>query len=55
MKNVEGSGDFQKSEVSKISWLSYEEALEKIRPYNLEKKEVLTKINTVLKKYRICS
>ena len=39
----------------KISWLSYEEALEKIRPYNLEKKEVLNKINTLLTKYRLYS
>ena len=38
MKNVVGTGNYQKSEVSKISWLSFEEALEKIRPYNLEKK-----------------
>ena len=55
MKNVVGAGNYQKSEVSKISWLSYEEALEKIRPYNLEKKEVLNKINTLLTKYRLCS
>uniref|UniRef100_A0A6C0CRJ2 Nudix hydrolase domain-containing protein n=1 Tax=viral metagenome TaxID=1070528 RepID=A0A6C0CRJ2_9ZZZZ len=55
MKNVVGNGNYQKSEVSKISWLSYDEALEKIRPYNLEKKEVLKKINTLLTKYRLCS
>jgi len=55
MKNVDGAGEFQKSEVSKISWLSYEEALKCIRPYNLEKKEVLNKVNTLLMKYRLCS
>ena len=55
MKNVTGIGNFQKSEVSKIAWLSYEEALQKIRPYNLEKKQVLSKINTLLNKYRLCS
>ena len=48
-------GNFQKSEVSKIAWLSYDEALQKIRPYNLEKKQVLSKINTLLNKYRLCS
>jgi len=39
----------QVSEVSKISWLSYEEAKNKIRPYNIEKLKVLEKINNILK------
>ena len=51
----EDENNFQKSEVSKVGWLSYNEALENIRPYNLEKKEVLKKVNTLLMNYRLCS
>lgn len=51
----EDENNFQKSEVSKVGWLSYNEAIEKIRPYNLEKKEVLKKVNTLLMNYRLCS
>ena len=35
----------QLSEISKIEWLTYEDALSKIRKYNTEKKEVLTQIH----------
>ena len=35
----------QLSEISKIEWLTYEDALNKIRKYNTEKKEVLTQIH----------
>ena len=31
--------NFQKTEVSKIDWCTYEECLQKIRPYNLEKRD----------------
>lgn len=44
---------YQNSEISKIMWCTYEQALALIRPYNLEKKAVLKKINTVLGKYNI--
>jgi 8-oxo-dGTP pyrophosphatase MutT (NUDIX family) len=41
----------QLSEISKIEWLNYEDAIQKIRPYNIEKKEILTKIHTnIIKK-----
>ncbi len=45
--------NFQKTEVSKIDWCTYEECLQKIRPYNLEKRDILTKINNVLNNYSI--
>lgn len=45
---------YQESEVSDMIWLSYEEIKQKIRPYNLEKLEILKKVNTVLTRYRIC-
>jgi len=44
---------FQESEVSDIRWVSYEEACSIIRPYNLEKIDVLTRVNTILKEYRL--
>ena len=45
--------DYQKTEVSDAKWDTYDNCLERIRPYNLEKKEVLNKINRVLTKYRL--
>ena len=47
--------NYQRTEVSAVEWFTAKEALEKIRPYNLEKKEVLTRANTLLSRYRICS
>jgi 8-oxo-dGTP pyrophosphatase MutT (NUDIX family) len=47
--------NFQKTEVSKIEWKSYEECLESIRPYNLEKKKLITNIYKLLKEYRLYS
>jgi len=47
MKNV----NFQKSEVSKMKWLSYDKCLYHIRPYNLEKRKILTKVNEILTRY----
>lgn len=49
------SENFQRTEVSKIDWLGFQECLESIRPYNLEKKEVITKINRLLQEYRLYS
>ena len=48
------SSDFQKTEVSQVKWVTYNEAMNIIRPYNLEKVEVLTRANDLLKNYRIC-
>ena len=45
--------DFQESEVSEVKWFSYEECLERIRPYNLEKKDILKKVDNILKKYTL--
>ena len=51
--NIQPSLQFQDTEVSKVEWKSYEDALECIRPYNLEKKDVLNRVNTILKEYRL--
>ncbi len=44
---------FQETEVSEIKWMSYEECVQKIRPYNLEKLNILNKVNNVLQQYRL--
>jgi 8-oxo-dGTP pyrophosphatase MutT (NUDIX family) len=59
MKNESGVEEnlenFQKTEVSKLEWKTYEECLDCIRPYHLEKKQVIEKVNTLLKDYTIYS
>jgi 8-oxo-dGTP pyrophosphatase MutT (NUDIX family) len=45
--------NFQKTEVSKIEWKTLEECLESIRPYNLEKKQLIININKVLQEYSL--
>ena len=47
--------NFQIAEVSKLEWKTLDECLEAIRPYNLEKKELITNINKVLQEYRLYS
>ena len=44
---------FQKSEVSQLSWKTFDEAIKLIRPYNLEKVNILTRLNNVLQQYRL--
>ena len=45
--------NFQKSEVSKIEWKPLENCLESIRPYSLEKKQLIVSINKILDEYKI--
>ena len=45
--------NYQQSEVSKIEWKTLEDCLESIRPYNLEKKQLIININKVLQEYRL--
>jgi len=45
--------NYQQSEVSKLEWKTIDECLESIRPYNLEKKQVIININKVLTEYRL--
>jgi 8-oxo-dGTP pyrophosphatase MutT (NUDIX family) len=47
--------NFQATEVSKLEWKTLENCLESIRPYNLEKKELIKNINKVLQEYRLYS
>lgn len=43
----------QYSEISKMTWLTYEESLETIRDYSIEKKNILHNVNNLLSKYKI--
>jgi len=47
--------NFQVTEVSKLEWKTINKCLESIRPYNLEKKELIININKVLQEYRLYS
>jgi len=44
---------YQETEVSKLEWKTLDECLECIRPYNLEKKQLIININKVLEEYRL--
>lgn len=44
---------FETSEVSFVEWKKFDDAASLIRPYNLEKKDVIIRANTILCKYDI--
>jgi len=46
--------EYQTSEVKNMKWLSYKECMEIIRPYNVEKKNIITSVNNTLNKFLIC-
>jgi len=46
-------GNFEKSEVSNMCWKNYNDCVELIRPYNLEKKRMLSIIHVALTQYKI--
>jgi 8-oxo-dGTP pyrophosphatase MutT (NUDIX family) len=54
-KTVGSFENYQTSEVSKLEWKSFENCIESIRPYNLEKRKLITSINKILKEYRLYS
>ena len=47
------SESYQKSEVSEVKWFSLDECKQHIRDYNIEKIEVICKINSLLEKYKL--
>jgi 8-oxo-dGTP pyrophosphatase MutT (NUDIX family) len=53
--SVEPAAPHQATEVSKVEWKTFEEAKKLIRPYNLEKLDVLSRVNELLSKYRLYS
>ena len=42
---IDPNNKYQATEISSIKWYNYNECINVIRPYNIEKKNVLTKIN----------
>jgi len=47
--------NFEPTEVSKMEWKSFEDCMQSIRNYNLEKKRVLMNINETIKSFRLLS
>ena len=44
---------YQDTEVSKMEWKNFNESINIIRPYNLEKKDVLMRVETTLNTYKL--
>lgn len=53
--NAVNTRGYQKSEVKNMKWLTYDECMKTIRPYNIEKKNMLTSINNTLHKFYVCN
>jgi 8-oxo-dGTP pyrophosphatase MutT (NUDIX family) len=45
--------NYELSEVSKMEWKTYDNSIESMRKYNLEKQNMLTKIHNMLLKYKL--
>jgi len=45
--------NYQKTEVSKMEWKSYDECIAAIREYNLEKKRLISNVNNCILKFKI--
>ena len=52
-KTTDDLTNYQQTEVSKLDWKTLDECLESIRPYNLEKKQLIININKILQEYRL--
>ena len=53
--NATQINNYQKSEVKNMKWLSYDECMNTIRSYNIEKKNIIHSINNTLHKFFICN
>ncbi len=51
--NVTPQAEHQTSEVSLVEWKTYEEVCQSLRPYNLEKIDVIRRVNELLTQYRL--
>jgi len=54
-ENTTDLENYEKTEVSKMEWKTYEECTKAIRPYNLEKIRLITNIHQTLKSFRLFS
>jgi len=55
MKNASemSEASYQDTEVSKMEWKTFEQSMQLIRPYNLEKKDVLMRVEKTLGSYKL--
>ena len=53
MKDIDNTTNFQKTEVSNMKWLTYDQVLKHIRPYNNELINIVKKVNKLIKDYAI--
>lgn len=51
--DIEKTNSYQRTEVSKMEWKTYDVSLQLIRSYNLEKKDTLTRVETMLNTYKV--
>lgn len=49
------NNNYQKTEVSKMKWMTLDEAIKSIRPYNLERIDLIKNIDKVLDRYSLIS
>ena len=54
-KKIYDDTKYQKSEVSDMKWLSLEECLKHIRPYNKERIKIINNVDKILHKYSLIS
>ena len=52
-ENTIKNTEYDNTEVSKVEWKTFEECIQCIRPYNLEKKKLINNINSCIHKYSI--
>jgi 8-oxo-dGTP pyrophosphatase MutT (NUDIX family) len=52
-KLIEPNNNYQITEVSKLEWKTLELCLESIRPYHLEKRQLITNVDKMLQEYRV--
>jgi hypothetical protein len=45
--------NYEKTEVSCLEWKTYDQCIQCVRPYNLEKISLMTKINNTLNTFQI--
>lgn len=48
--NYNNIDNYQRNEVSKIEWKTYNECIQSMRPYNVEKKQLITNVHTLLQR-----
>ena len=44
---------YQKSEIGAMKWFTYEEVMQRVRPYNIERLDLLKDIQSLIDKYAI--